>query len=137
MLEAVRGMVPQAGITLDNTWATSKWPFDDALTGEGNGGTPGATGGWIKIQEFTGWSIQVAWGGTPTGNPTIEVSDDGITAELLATGPALGGGAGHWMFERTNYSGASYVRLNFATVGSTGPLTKAVFKGQRANVGQL
>lgn len=79
-------------------------------------------------------SIQLAWTGTPTGNFTVQLSNDESSAPttwttMTGSTQAAGGAAGNHIYDIE--TGARRARISYTSTGSTGTITlcRATVKG--------
>jgi hypothetical protein len=93
----------------------------------------------VKIDRFERASFQLAWTGTPTGNWTLEYSNDAPTdgsdpvnwTTVAGTISAAGGAAGNLMYDFE--TAARYARAKYTFTSGTGTLTVARFSGKETH----
>jgi hypothetical protein len=86
------------------------------------------------LDKTLGYSIQLVWTGTPTGNFTLQGSQDNITfTTLTGSTVAAGGGAGSFIIkDSTPYY--KYVQVAYTATSGTGSLTAKLYKLSRSGL---
>lgn len=76
----------------------------------------------FKLDQVMMFSIEATWTGTPTGNISLQASNDGVNYyQISGTSQATGGAAGGFLWNVSN-AGYLYVQLYYAFTSGTGTL---------------
>ena len=98
----------------------------DNLTISNGAMTADRTSEVILLDHQYGYSVQIAWTGTPTGDFTLEASNDNTTfITVSGSTVAAGGGAGNHLWE-VDVAMYRYVRVKYTFTSGTGTWTQAL-----------